>query len=980
MENDDYLAFWRYLPAVSAGKERDVEDILQDPAILTAIVRRFKYDVDDMRKDPLDPAATGTPVLLYDNPFLAANHEHLDPTEYTYIISIWVRVNVAALINNSSNSFFFNNPYTRDKLQRFCDSHLPIVRYLDGLDNPRDDLLDKGVLRGLWKNGAGPSYYGEDEGLIKVKGRVELELLRRPLEVLRDYLEEVDLNPERVDTADYLFSEYHYDPIREQVLDSENDDGYELYKGCIIVMQTLVDFQVDCPSTEASDAAHSYYVAFMDLFAHALDHQEYRYLSDAYLIGRGMPGALGVTPWQLFNPYFSDTRAFHAGDLPDMFGTLTDIPLRGEQHKPAFLTAKVFQKCLPFCGQRRVLIKVVRDYTRESPAFWRLFSKVFWCLLAGMYPGDKVRPKMEELLRIRQLTDTATARELLGNALQIGEYEGSAMVVFTAFRRYLTYMAAENEYYKVESSKCIDWAGLEVDTLKMAELVRGSNLLPADAFGRARILLSKMGANNSKIDVYRYRKTSCIKMLAGHCNTILEKLIYQSHRDWSADKALLAKVDPSKMSHKQARTLIKGSYVLEQGLKADDVPLMTLVSRLEKEIEWNLTMLERDIELEHKENLLNVLFKVPIKDRLKALSFSLMRLPKYGGVSMTTIEVMSLLVDNYYNKNAAPRKFLAQLRRLTVYDFKLVCCYFNMLLRLDKINFVVWDANTVQRIDKAMLNRRNVLFPGQVLPKHSFNVIIKLCCQRIATFKGRSFFGHRRVAYDINERYLVCSEKKGKKGGDDDDDEIDNVDDDGDGDEELMGEVDGVSQSILDDTVNQVTEQDQIEEARKQMRRQRKDFLAIPCAGQPVLNINLRGLQLVWGNERDKKTRYAHCPECGCLHECKWQFYSKSQYGLYRCSECMNKDDLVTHSFYECAYCLARPRNPINTFDAAETSLYIMDPLTSGDPIVLTYFCKRHYRYAKAKASQLPKNYLWKYIHKKEQSLKLRAALGIFNK
>ena len=732
---------------------------------------------------------------------------------------------------------------------------------------------------------------------------------------------------------------------------------------------------------DGDDARHYYYVAFVDLFFYCINvpglAQQQWALSDEYLT-RPVYNSRAVTTWQLFNPYHNDTRAFHAGDLPDFFSALTDIPLHGEQHKPSYMMGKVFQKCLPFCGQRRKLIEVVKLYNQESPAFWRVFSKVFWCMLAGMYPGDKGRPQMQELLRIRQITDTASAKTRLTDALQIGEYEGSALIVFSAFRRYMIYMADENVHYTTSADRCIDWSIFRSDTIIRAELIRGSNLLPNDVFGRARILITKMDTNTSKVDVYRYRKISCIKMIAYHCNTMLEKLVYQSIRDWEEDQAILDKIIalPIPRSLAQVRKLAEPSVILEAIFNTATSSIEECIARATQKITWNLGHLERPIAQEVKEALLNVLVKVPIEDRLKPLAFGLLRLPKYGGVSMTAVEVLRLMVSTYYT-NPVPRKFQAQLRRLSAYDFKAVCCYINIMLRLDKINFVIWDADTVQGIDYAMKHKRNILFPGQKVPAHTYNVLVKICCQRIATFPGRTFFGHNRVAYDINTRYLVCSKKRGKK------DAIatpsvDVEDDDDDDDEGGGGAMENGVWSV-DALMAPEEEQEARDTARKEIRRQRKDFMHIPCSGQPVMSINLRGMQLIWGNERDKKIRYCHCPQCGSYHEFKWKYFSKSVTGKYRCGECYARD-LTTHSVFQCSYCLERPRRPISCQDAVKTSLVILHPLDAEQPLHLEYFCKKHYRYASYKASQLPKTYLWAYIRKKEQNMRLRAATGFFQK
>lgn len=321
-----------------------------------------------------------------------------------------------------------------------------------------------------------------------------------------------------------------------------------------------------------------------------------------------------------------------------------------------------------------------------------------------------------------------------------------------------------------------------------------------------------------------------------------------------------------------------------------------------------------------------------------------------GGISISAVEVMNSLV-HIYDTNPMPGKFNAQLRRLNVYDFKVVCCFFNVLVMLDKINLVVWDAGTVRKIDKAMMHKRNILFEGQRMPAHTYDVVVTLCCSRVATFQGKTTFGHKAVAYDIDQRTFVCSKKKGKKST--------------------------ATSSLLDGFSF-----DGGGGERRKIRNQRKDFMAIPCKGQPVLRINLRGFHLVYGNERDKRIRYCHCPQCGSFHKFKWANFAGSLDASYRCGECLQNGDLTTHEIYECSYCLARPKTPIDRFTAYITSLYVLHPEAehANEPQKLLYFCKKHHSYARTRANQLPKDMLWAYIQEKEAQRRLRAAMGYFMK
>lgn len=391
--------------------------------------------------------------------------------------------------------------------------------------------------------------------------------------------------------------------------------------------------------------------------------------------------------------------------------------------------------------------------------------------------------------------------------------------------------------------------------------------------------------------------------------------------------------------------------ILWETFKQNEVSLEECFLTAQQKVAWHIAQLQTNIQVECKEEILNVLVKVPVADRLKPLTFGLLRLPRFGGVSITTVEIMNALVC-IYETNPMPSKFNTQLRRLNVYDFKVICCFFNVLVMLDKINLVVWDANTVRRIDQAMMHKRNILFQGQRVPAHTYDVVVTLCCSRVATFQGKTTYGHKAVAYDIEQHTFVCSKKKGKKNT-------------------ITSAKDLLF--AFEDPLDAGGGQ------RRKIRNQRKDFMAMECKGQPVLRINLRGFHLVYGSERDKRIRYCHCPCCGSFHIFKWANFAGSVDASYRCEECM---EIITHEVYECSYCLARPKDPIDRFTAYATSLYVLHPEEehANEPYKLLYFCKKHHSYARPKSEQLPRQMLWSYIQEKEAQRRLRAAMGYFMK
>ena len=884
-------------------------------------------------------------TLLWTHPKI---DEIEDAQHYTWLITIWLRINVSYSINESSNSFFSKNPYTIKKLDMFWNNHLKVVQYLDTFEDPTDEIIDENILLSLIPP-LGDTLFSEDLTDWAPSNVEYIQIRETPLETLQKQFPYLEFNPLKIPLYEYAIKgNLHYDPLRHKALrDTQN---YQKYIGCVLVLDSLFQLRKEHPS---NDAIHYYYVGFVDLFYYCINC-EWSDMSDTVL-DQHMRENPGVSIWEANNPLI-DTRAFHAGDLPDLFQTLTSIPLNGEQHKPDFMAAKILQKSLPFCGQRRKLIEVTSGFT-ESTAFWKLFAKVFWCILAGMYPGDLERPTMEKLLLVRQLTDETCARTTLNNKLKIGEYDGSALIVFTTFRRYIVYMAEFNAHYIEEAKRCIDWDTFESDTITRANLMRTCFLDNTDdPFGPMRKLMMEMHKNESELIVYRYKKYSLIKTIVQHCNNTLEKTIYKALQDWIQDRNTLENMRSMFEEGRSEKEIRKysneKSAIIWDIFSNKFIPLKECFERCAQKIAWFVSTLEKDIPVECKENLLNILIKVPKDDRLKMRAVRLMELPKYGGISSVASKTLIALTE-VYKENPVPRKFNELIRKLNVYDFKVISWYLNIVNMLDKINVTVWDASTVKRLDFAMTHKRNVLFPGQTVPKGSYNVYLTLCCFRIATFKGSSYFGHKSISYDVNSGEFVCCKRHGKKVN-----------------------LDGIDDDVDVEVIDEVIEMGNVD-TRRYIRNRRKNFTHIPCKGQAVMRLSLRGFHMIYGNERDHLKRYCHCPSCGSFHQFKWLNFAGSKNAEYRCGECKAKE-LSTDVIYECCYCLARPAKPITHFEALKMSVYVMYPRDEHEPFKLKYFCKKHHRYAKIKSNQLSKEHLWAYIQKKERQKRLRIAMGIF--
>lgn len=927
--------------------------------------------------------------------------------QYSWFNTIFYRVNGAHKLLQSTSRVTHQSQrdkFFEHKIKRFYNAHLGIVQYLDSLGEKVDDAsLDIPRLLSLYSP-LGESHYDCDASLVKVT-RTEHQLKRTPLEILTTTYPDLYWRPEEV--AVLIRSKREGDPELNDfnhLLDGDewcplkgvgrpDPRTHSLYYGVVYVLNQCRSLMKDGEESVDGpewDALWAYHVSFMELFHFCIPHQR---MDDRFLMSpigtyKGRDGKLvqsdKATPWQLYGTL--DTRAFVAGDLPDLYHVLVTIPLWGEQQTPSYFIGKIYQKSLPFACQRRHLIKLVVKSIQDDPTFWSVFSRLVWVMLSNTYPGDlacrQSNMGMRELLRAKELCES---KELLiaaltakqpgfdkmkeddgsgededDNATQSASASGSnggPLVVFTIFRLHILFMASFNDQYVSHARQCIDWDYFKKDVIKLANIVREQSLFPADPFAQARKQLSKT-VKSPHARVHRLRRRSMAISLMDQFNETLEKSILKDRQNHTNDYSKLCEL----------RTTLEAASVLSQDhvdkfcatfLGADiflhkrDFVMSSMSafsSSVAAAIETATNAKEyysRLVNISCKSAILNILIRIPPQERLTRNAFSVLMEPAYGGVSQACVELLCQLVNIYHTK-AAPKEFRQRIVRLNMRHFMVACFYFNMVALLDKISFVPLDAETVQRTDLAMTTRRHRLYPGQEVPENIFNVSVALCCEKVCTLMGQGKHGDKKVAYDIEKQSFVCAHGRNMKK----DDDVTGGGEEGpagvsavlgaQNDDNDLNDIVSTSAFLLP-TPSSTGEGDLTSDAssmkgrgakraitmqeRKAVRNERKAFSKIPC-GQPVLTFSLRGRALIWGNTLENKTQIMFCPECGALHMYTILNFSGSETGRYRCNECARKE-LMHVPHYECAYCGRSPPGQITD----KTRLEILCPMTDpSDP------------------------------------------------
>lgn len=936
----------------------------------------------------------------------------LTSTTSDWVRCIWYRINVPYMLLQHYQNMFGRDAILEEKIRQFVNAHVQAAAYLDSCE--KNGVFDPDLLKTLYTP-LPLSRYRDDVDLIECQ-RQWVSVRKTPLEIISLHfptyawtVEQVmeDMEMGFISTPANVLDDY-WTPCPQATLET-----HRIYFACLFILQqckTCIEQTRD--NIPVQDALWCYYVAFTDLFYYGVPNG----MSDAYLLtpmgskqtrlGK-MSYSDRLTPWEAYGTHL-DVRTFHAGDLPDLYHVICGIPLWGKQRIPASRIGKIYQKSLPFACQRRLLIPLIVKTIEEDQGFWRVFSRLFWVMLACLYPGDLGRRQsthlgMRDLLRAKELTDDKSllidaltadqagfGKPVPKDAKSVGA-NGGPLLVFVAVRLHILYMAQLNPQYEETARQCIDWDYFKENTILLADLVRESPLFAQDPFALARLKLSKTVKSPSS-KVHRFRRKSKAVCLAEQANETLEKTIIRDKHNRVADVSLMESIRLETNQDERYRRFCQSMEQFQ-----DVVTVQNMDQLIETRLNVNRdakTFYAKLLNLDCKSRILNLMMKMPPTDRLTIRGFAFMTLSEYGGVSVSSIVSLLKMVATYHD-NAAPKKFKACIDEIQLKDFVVICFYLNMAALLEKISFVPLDADTVERTNRAMRTHRYHLHlaKGQQLPMHAYQVCVALCCQKVCTIMGFGKSGAKPVSYDVERRAFVCTHGKALRHDDDDDDDDsddDNSDDDDEREDNQMDEILNAQNDRVEDVVSSMRfslsriadligdasekggrgKQRTAEmESRKAVRNERKRFNRVPCH-QPVLLISLYGRALIW----DQRSQIMFCPQCGALHIASIANFSGTPNGLYRCNECAQKETFHTQRI-TCAYCAKTSPSPLLSTQYKLQIMVTENVHTAHDLFQWMYFCRPHYKLAKRFAHRCPKHLVWALIAKLEREQMLKQAM-----
>ena len=634
---------------------------------------------------------------------------------YTYWATVWIRINCTyALLEYSEN-------LKHVKATQFMNAHIPVIRYLDSLDDPSDECITIQLVCSLYQK-LGKSRFDEDRNLIKID-TTRIQVRSYPLEILEQRFPQFIWRPNDVKSAN---------------LKHLQDAGYWLNQpdnhfitACLSIMVQCRDLHREETDMNVRDHLWFYHCCFLDVVAAA---------------AAGGTGAAQFASQLLF-PY--DSRCFTGYDLPDAFHVLSSIPLWGEQLVPTFPLGKFIQKSLPFAGARRTLIDTTDKTVTNDTAFWKLFSSLFYCMLIDTYPEyiTRNRERCFDLQKLLAITKLVGDREVLKETLARKSFktpqnadtfnkenDKGCYIVFTAFRLWLLMIVQGQHHYQEAISGCLDWKLFTEETISMASVIRRESQIDArDVFAVPRETLKAV-----KNKVYRYRKSNVVDTVLGNLMDGLEKQLFKELDEW---------------------TLHLGGSAATPPLP----PQLGIPSQSKFIAQFVVSSLKYEIPNDIKTNLLNILIHVPKDMWIDPLTLSIMRLPEYGGITEFPLAMIVKLIDIYFEGGAKPKEFEHIIALFdTGIEFKIISWFFHVLHILDGVDFELLLDKQVEKIDVAMMSTRYVLYPGQALPMTAYNVFFTICCGKIKTLLGPSCYGHEDIAYDAVRKVYVCAKSHKK--------------------------------------------------------------------------------------------------------------------------------------------------------------------------------------------------------------------------
>lgn len=930
-------------------------------------------------------------------PLLATTDNNVSALDCIDYLIVWTRV-------NGANSLLMqpHNNTIGAQLRLFIDSHLECAQYFK--HNGPWASLPQG--NDLCEDGLGISPFSEDHipdvpTLMLPMSPTPMDIIitggETPVDGLEDiqvyFVEELLLKQQQEYTLLYLFSNYiaenaerivitkacvqHFNPLRIPLhVDGVREHSIILASILMINIYSALLLLHPSKSGRGGGGGRDNRVVQTQYHKLLAAHVPFMfkllaggggYDNDSLLSKDPKDYHLGILDLN----FPTETSGFWAGDLPDLSCVLTQLVLWGEQEiKKKIPIVKIIIKTLPFSCQRRHLLTALEKNCRNSEGFWRIFGRMLWCTMGGLYPNAKRRPDFNSLLRLHYICNN---RDALMESLKTSR--DGCFIIFVTCREYFLYLLEGNPGYTTALSKRIDLEKFRSHTYEMADQMREyGRYADAPDDDPFKFAINALGRyeHSFKLDVYRFRKHNYTNEVLEQLNKMHDSLIFKGRVAQLKDIKLLdealacfTRVNPP--SSEEVRLEILNSMaklrLVVEYFNGDphacwERNRAEFVHNIRQAIDAYTEILETcsfTMQDEHVANMIDYLLRTTPEERLH---FECLMTPQLGGISSQAVEILYRTKRVYY-EHPSPKELKKLLVVLSVHDFIVISMYFDLMDRVETIRFIPMERGMYDEIEESMrhLPRPRPGGGGYVDPKleripdRAYDVYITLCCERVTTFKGDGTIGNKNLSYDPMKRTLICTKKEKK-----------------------------VADYIDVETL-------------KDGRILRKRETTIPH-GNPVIRINLRGRILSYRGKL-----YQFCPGCAGFHE--YSVVGWAHNG-YRCARCREAEFSLMHEpDYRCDFCgssiinngarkkgtkitifrtkksLPTPTTTITISDSGngEAEGERVERKMNDDPMQAfqrIYMCMKHVRCTGRFKDKLPKHKLWQRIRKISMEKQMR--------
>lgn len=318
-----------------------------------------------------------------------------------------------------------------------------------------------------------------------------------------------------------------------------------------------------------------------------------------------------------------------------------------------------------------------------------------------------------------------------------------------------------------------------------------------------------------------------------------------------------------------------------------------------------------------KRTIMDYLLRAKRSDRLR---FEYLMDPRMGGINRQTMQSMYKTL-NVYNTRSSPKSIERHVTNMMMPDFQVMAWYMNIVSRLERFTLIPVDAATVEAQAYAFRMHRFHLLPDEPLPPSAWTVYACFCCGRVSAFTGTNMYGNANIFYDPVTGSMVCGKKISRvarvriaaqqlsidRGPLFDDPDIDPMD------EYFTSAVDRMR--VCNDEMAK-------KECLKRARSERRDLNVVPCSGQPVIPIELKGCMLQFNG-----ARYLFCPHCSLLHTYTDTGWGREGYRCPKCRACETPEISLRH----CAFCY-KPHRPSSKIKIVEVIATGKDPSVEKPP------------------------------------------------